>query len=120
MSLEIDLSGRVALVTGAAAGIGEAIAYLFAEEGAHVFVLDRNATGATAVTTAISAKGYSAFSFAMDVRDGRSSLTVTGTSAVMSPLYSARMISSLSKRSAPERHARTASRSASRLSTLIP
>lgn len=35
------LEGKVALVTGAAQGIGEQIARLMAEEGAHVVVLDR-------------------------------------------------------------------------------
>ena len=62
------LHQKVALVTGAAAGIGEAIAHLFAEEGAHVFILDLNAAGGDAVGAAIRAKGGSAFAFTTDVR----------------------------------------------------
>ena len=44
--------------------------------------------------------------FMIDVRAGRSSVTPTGISAVRSPARSTRRISSVSKRSWPERHAR--------------
>ena len=36
-----DLSGKIAMVTGASRGIGEAIARLLAEQGAHVIVSSR-------------------------------------------------------------------------------
>ena len=43
------LSGRTALVTGAASGIGRAVATRLAESGAHVLVLDRDEEGAKVV-----------------------------------------------------------------------
>ncbi len=51
---ERELSGRVALVTGAASGIGRAIALRFAEEGAHVVVTDVQGAGARAVAREIA------------------------------------------------------------------
>ena len=48
-----DLSGKIALVTGASRGIGEAIAKLLAQQGAHVIVSSRNIDGCQLVADAI-------------------------------------------------------------------
>ncbi|MFI2812805.1 MULTISPECIES: SDR family oxidoreductase [Microbulbifer] len=48
-----DLSGKIALVTGASRGIGESIAKLLAEQGAHVLVSSRKMEGCKAVADAI-------------------------------------------------------------------
>jgi len=60
---------QVVIVTGAAKGIGRAIAERFGAEGAHVVIGDLDQAGATAVATAIQAKGGSALALAVDVAD---------------------------------------------------
>ena len=58
--------GRVALVTGAASGIGRATALRFAIEGANLALLDRNAEGAEAVAKEVEAAGARGRAFGCD------------------------------------------------------
>ena len=64
-----QLQDQVAIVTGAASGIGRAIARRFAEEGARVVIADLNADAAQATAAEFTAAGLVAMSVAMDVTD---------------------------------------------------
>ena len=67
----MKLQGKSAIVTGAASGIGKAIAELLAKEGAAVAVADLNEEAAVKVARSIEAEGGLAMGVAMDVTDER-------------------------------------------------
>lgn len=64
------MAGRVAVITGAASGMGRATAHLFADEGALVAVLDRTADGVDDVVAEIEDSGGRAEGWTVDVTDG--------------------------------------------------
>jgi meso-butanediol dehydrogenase/(S,S)-butanediol dehydrogenase/diacetyl reductase len=68
------VEGKVAIVTGAASGMGTAIAGALAAEGARVGVADLNLAGAEAVAAKIREDGGQAIALAVDVAD-RASVT---------------------------------------------
>lgn len=71
-----SLAGKVALVTGAGSGIGEAIALRFAAAGAKVFVVDRDETAGTETVEAIRAAGGAAEFETMDVSEPEASMAL--------------------------------------------
>ena len=64
-----SMSGKVALVTGAASGIGRATAVVLGREGATVACSDLNSQEAEATAKEITAAGGQAFGIALDVTD---------------------------------------------------
>ena len=63
------LKDKVAVVTGAASGIGKEIAIVYAQEGAKVVIADLNQEGADATAAELKAAGGEAMGVAMDVTD---------------------------------------------------
>ena len=65
-----SIEGKVAIVTGAASGMGRATAYLFADEGAKVACIDVNAEPLAEVVDAIEAAGCPVKGWTLDLADG--------------------------------------------------
>jgi 3-hydroxybutyrate dehydrogenase len=77
----MKLQGRTAIVTGAASGIGKAIAIIYAREGAAVAIADMNLDAANAAAAEIRAAGGKAMGVAMDVTSEEQ--VIAGTAAVV-------------------------------------
>ena len=60
-------TNKIALITGAASGMGRAAAYRLAAEGAHILIADRDAAGSQAVAETIRAQGGQADVFHVDL-----------------------------------------------------
>lgn len=95
-----DLTGKIALITGASRGIGQAIAELLAQQGAHVIVSSRRIDGCQAVADGIKAAGYSAEAYAchigemaqieeimQHIRDTHGRLDILVNNAATNPYY---------------------------------
>jgi 3-oxoacyl-[acyl-carrier protein] reductase len=67
--LSRSIAGKVAVVTGAASGMGRATVRLFADEGARVAALDVNAEPLNQVTREVEAAGYPIKDWALDLGD---------------------------------------------------
>lgn len=61
------LERKIAVITGAASGIGEATAHRFAEEGALIAILDRDLDGARNVAEALERSGNRAVAIRVDI-----------------------------------------------------
>ncbi|KMN82754.1 3-hydroxybutyrate dehydrogenase [Chromobacterium alkanivorans] len=80
----MQLNGKVALITGAASGIGKAIAETYARAGAAVAIADINLAAAQAAAAEIQAAGGKAVGVAMDVTNEES--VNAGTQAAVDAL----------------------------------
>jgi len=70
--MDLGLGGKIALVTGAANGIGRAVAQALAGEGARVYLADLDAAGAVAAADALRSAGTAAEGIRLDVGDATS------------------------------------------------
>ncbi len=85
--ITVDLSGKVAFVTGAGSGIGRGLARQMAADGAAVAVTDMDLNSAAAVAAEITALGGRAVSYRVDVTDAAEiEAAVAGARAALGPI----------------------------------
>src|SRR5438034_1051832 len=69
--MRLRMRGKIAVVTGASSGVGRAISRAFAEQGARVALIARNADGLEAAATEVRRRGGEAMVLPLDVADPR-------------------------------------------------
>lgn len=79
--LSRSIEGSVAIITGAASGMGRATAHLFADEGASVAIIDLNAEGLDAVTKEIRDAGGDVLPLTVDLSSREAVTEAVGTVA---------------------------------------
>ena len=85
--ITVDLSSKVAFVTGAGSGIGRGLARQMAADGASVAVTDVDGDAAAAIATEIAEFGGRAVSYRLDVTDpAEIEDAVAGTQATLGPI----------------------------------
>jgi len=77
--MDLNLRGKIAVVTGAGRGIGRAIALTFADEGAFVVVNDIDSSVAEEVAKEITSRGSRALGVRADVTKVNEVETMEGT-----------------------------------------
>jgi 3-oxoacyl-[acyl-carrier protein] reductase len=77
MSNHFDLSGRVAVITGAARGIGLATAERLADAGADIAIVDMDEPAALAAAQSIEKRGKKAIACAIDLTDEQAVIDMT-------------------------------------------
>jgi NAD(P)-dependent dehydrogenase (short-subunit alcohol dehydrogenase family) len=77
MPAQKDLRGKVALITGAGSGLGEATAYAFAQDGCAVACVDINQAAVERVRQKAQAYGVSALALRCDVKQAEAVFSVT-------------------------------------------
>jgi len=73
-----DLQGKVAIITGGGAGVGQATAGVLAREGAHVIVVDRDGVAIEETVRAIERNGGLAKGIEVDITEPQSPAMVAG------------------------------------------
>ena len=92
-----DLTNKTAVITGAASGIGKAVALLFAKQGAAVHIIDLNKESATAVADEINADKGNATAHTCNIANQKEVLEVFSAIAKTDILVNCAGISHIGK-----------------------